>query len=72
MFKQHSCFYEIDIIGEQLLYFPTKCLFMLLKKVEPWKGLCVSPCMAKESEFSSQLMVPFLGKLLLPDSYFSS
>lgn len=30
MFKLHSCSYEIDIIEEQLLHFPTKCLFMLL------------------------------------------
>lgn len=35
MFKQHFCSYEIDIIGEQLLYFPTKCLFMLLIEAKP-------------------------------------
>lgn len=72
MFKLHSCSYDTDIIGEQLLYFPTQCLFFT-ERGQTWSlmGLCASPCMAKESEFSSQLTVSFWGELLFPASYFS-
>lgn len=36
MFKLHSCSYEIDVIGEQLLYFPIKCMFVLLREAKFW------------------------------------
>lgn len=36
MFELHFCVNEFDIIGEQLLDFPTKCLFMLLIEANPW------------------------------------
>lgn len=72
MFKLYPCSYEFDVIGEQLLSLPTECVFTLLIEAKHRaEGLCMSPCVAKESEFP-QLRVPFLGKLLLPNSSFWS
>lgn len=71
MFKLYPCSYEFDVIGEQLLSLPTECVFMLLIEAKHQaEGLCMSPCVAKESEFSSQPTVSVLGKLLLPNSSF--